>query len=743
MYRSLLLFCLGALLCRPALAQAPELGVTVEEEFKNSTVPDKWKNESAVILGSKVEYLFSRPGGRNPYAVRINEYVHKRVRLQDKAALEKFSTFYYVTMGAEGKATYQVIKAGGQAVDVDMKSALEDEQEVPAIYRPIYYKMSVKKMKIAIPNLEVGDIIDYTIRSTMDWDMKTNGIQFVPFIFSLSNNYPTLYQQYRFTMANGMKVRYRAFNGAPNMRYDPKASVYGDKNSYLSYYFLDKDREKSVEERWSYELRSMPSVKFRVVLLADNDPDSKGLGEAMVDRSGLNIEDVYKAYAGAAMYTTPTVNTLVAYTTEYINAKRAEGALKNEDDIVKETYYCLRKAFLEMYYKGPVHSELEKYFSGRRVYRQVLKQEKKEAGKKEEREDEIRMNIVTFSTALRSALAVQRLPAELYVYVPRKLGAWRDAIFMEELDFVMKVKGRRKYYYLEAFNNFDAFGTPRSYLESVEGYSIGYEQANSYYRTTVPASAPDDNFERKEFAIAFSDALDAVNVERTSSYLGAEKSDVIAQANLDREYLNRDFQKYFVASKKKDASPEPPRYDDPDKELRIKDRKEIFEKTLKSEFDVDQYGDFVLLQDGRSGDTSLLQFRESFRLRKMISKAGRNFLFDIGKLIGGQIKLEESELKERQTDIYLSTARSIENNISITIPAGYSVEGLQELNVSVDNESGTFVSTAKVEDNKLLVTTRKVYKKNFDPKANWPNYVAFLEPAYKFSQAKVVFKKKP
>ena len=78
----------------------------------------------------------------------------------------------------------------------------------------------------------------------------------------------------------------------------------------------------------------------------------------------------------------------------------------------------------------------------------------------------------------------------------------------------------------------------------------------------------------------------------------------------------------------------------------------------------------------------------------------------------------------------------------MTIPTGYSVEGIEELNVNVDNESGAFVSTAKAEENKLLITTKKQYKKGFDRKDAWPNYVAFMEPAYKFSQAKVVLKKK-
>jgi len=138
----------------------------------------------------------------------------------------------------------------------------------------------------------------------------------------------------------------------------------------------------------------------------------------------------------------------------------------------------------------------------------------------------------------------------------------------------------------------------------------------------------------------------------------------------------------------------------------------------------------------------MLKYKETFSLKKLLSRAGRNYIFDAGKLIGDQIKLEEKELPVRQTDIWLSNARTIENNITLNIPAGYSVEGAQDLNMSVDNESGSFTSTVKTEGDKLVISTRKIYKKNFDKKELWPNYVAFLEAAYKFSQSKVVLKKK-
>lgn len=749
MIRYCLTLIILALLPVCSFSQTPSVGEKIEDEFKVTAIPEKWKNESAVIIGMKEEYLFKRQvqRGKTTAGVNIKEYVHKRIKLQDKNAVEKFSTFYYVTIGSDGKAEYKVIKADGKEVEIDMKNAIEEEQDVPDIYKPIYFKLKVKSMKIAIPDLEIGDIIDYTINSTLDWDMKTEGINFTPFIFSLSNNYPTLYQQYRFTMANGMKVKYRSYNGAPNLKFDPKASVYGERETYLSYYFLDKDREKSDDERWSYELRNTPSVKFRVVFL-DYDPGDRTLGEATVDRSGLDYETVYKAYAGAALYNTTVVSSLVAYTTQYILKKKESGVLKTDVEVAKETYYCLRKVFLEMYYKGPVHSDLEKYFTGKKLYKKILKAEAREDNKKEEKEDEIRMNAVTFCTALRSALKTQGIESELFVYVPRKLGGWRDAIFMEELDFVMRVKLKDKAYYLEAINNFDAFGTPHSYLENAEGLSIRYDEADSYYKVTAPTTPAAANLERQETMVNFTPAMDIVEVERISSYTGSQKADLIGKANLDREYLNRDFEKYYAEpltkGKKNDAAtPVNNKYEYADKDEQVKERKELFEKIIKEDdLDVDKYNNFELLQDGRTGDTAMLKYKENFSLKKLVSKAGKNYLFEAGKLIGGQLKLEPGELKERKTDIWISSAITIENIITVNIPDGYTVDGLQDLNISIDNPSGAFISTTAVNGNKLLITTKKVYKNTFDKKEAWPNYIAFLEPAYKLSQAKVVLKKK-
>src|SRR6201991_712044 len=132
--KRILFSCLLALAAGNMQAQVPAAG-EIEPEFSVTAVPDKWNKESAVIIGQKTEYQFTRLASGKKYTtvVRINEYVHKRIKLQDKNALEKFSTFFYVTMGKDGNAESQVIKANGKRIDINMSTAIEDDSEIPAI----------------------------------------------------------------------------------------------------------------------------------------------------------------------------------------------------------------------------------------------------------------------------------------------------------------------------------------------------------------------------------------------------------------------------------------------------------------------------------------------------------------------------------------------------------------------------------------------------------------------------------
>ncbi|MBK6642258.1 MAG: hypothetical protein IPG39_14050 [Bacteroidetes bacterium] len=102
--------------------------------------------------------------------------------------------------------------------------------------------------------------------------------------------------------------------------------------------------------------------------------------------------------------------------------------------------------------------------------------------------------------------------------------------------------------------------------------------------------------------------------------------------------------------------------------------------------------------------------------------------------------MKEDELK-RHYDIHMGNTRAFNYEIAVTIPDGYKVEGIDKLNKDVDNATGFFKSTAKVEGNQLIITASKAYKTIYEKKENWPEMVKFLDEAYKFTQVKVVLKK--
>ena len=129
-----------------------------EPEFKITRVPDQWQQESAVILAQKLDYAYVRKTMAS--AMTIKEYVHKRIKLLDKSALEKFSEFYYVTYGKRTEISYSIIKASGKVELVDLSKAIEVNKDVDNIYRPIFLSSNTVYIKIAIPNLELGDIVD-------------------------------------------------------------------------------------------------------------------------------------------------------------------------------------------------------------------------------------------------------------------------------------------------------------------------------------------------------------------------------------------------------------------------------------------------------------------------------------------------------------------------------------------------------------------------------------------------------
>ena len=157
-------------------------------------------------------------------------------------------------------------------------------------------------------------------------------------------------------------------------------------------------------------------------------------------------------------------------------------------------------------------------------------------------------------------------------------------------------------------------------------------------------------------------------------------------------------------------------------------------------YDVEKYNNFRVLQDGRSYKKSTLKYSESFILSEMTASAGADMVVALPALMGNQTKIKKEE-RVRSLPIDLRYPRAVSWKIHFTIPAGYTVKGLDGLNKTVDNECGNFISRAKVENNTLVLEVRKMYKYSRFDSAQWPRVLALIEAAYDFSESKVILAK--
>ncbi len=702
-----------------------------EPEFKATKVPEKWQQESAVIMAQKLDYAYLRRAMGNN--MTIKEYVRKRIKLQDKNALEKFSEFYYVTYGKKSEVVFTIIKSNGKMVNVDMSGAIEVDKDVAKVFRPIYLSSKSSYYKIAIPDLEIGDIIDYHFASDMDLSLAKTGGEFTPYIFALSEDYPVIYQKYQFELDKGMQIKFRAFNNAPDIKEgDEGYEKAADKRSLVTYAIIDKNREKTSDERWNYTFRNSPTVKLKITY------NSGGLSNTLFGKKGeassvgITMTQIRNMYAGIKMYSSPNVEAVYKDIYDYL--KNNDKDELPPDQLVREIYYAFRKIFLEGYYRGDIKGQ------GEGAYSKVRGRVDARGKKTSEKDDQITVNKVLWAAVLSRICNKLKMDVEVLVVMPRYLGTWEDLLFEEELDIAMRMRGN-KYYTMFPFDNFDVFAHPSVLYNNANALALPIgRDGTGYYRADIPASTCVENSSRQESVISIPESMDVLKIERISSYSGLEKNDVMELAHYDRSYLNKDFSRYVINPKKvKENGTD---YIDADKDERKKTQLEYLRKSLdRDDVEVASYDKFQVLSDGRFDESPLLTYKEIFSLKKLINKAGRNYLLDIGKLIGGQIKLEEKELNKRENDIWIGYARTIGNSFTINLPQGYIAEGWQDLNMNIDNASGSFVSTAKLDGNKLIVTTTKVYKNIFDKKERWPDYVAFLEAAYKFTQAKVVLKK--
>ncbi|WP_026704056.1 DUF3857 domain-containing protein [Flavobacterium soli] len=682
------------------------------DAFKNAnTVPDKWKGESAVIIFKNDYYNFHKFGK----SVTYTSAVRKRIKLLDAAAVLEFSEFsfnerFYTNKGfsfKKGTTTIgvKIVKANGTEIEIDVEKeakTIDDEK------------------KVAIANLEIGDIIDFYYY-TVEPFKSFYEVGFDPVETTLGDIYPTMEMKVQFETENDFFINFNTYNGAPELKET------FNKGGERKYELVAKDIEKDEFPRWFYPAVELPFYKFQVYFARSSRFEAGAEAflsekESIIKKT-VTKDDVFNYYSNKFR---PSGD--ISQINSFIKSKN----FKSDEEKVREVYYYTRHIYFTRYFEAFVANETNMFYPFGFYNNPIFINTEEQ-----------------FINHFMAFLKKNEIEYDIIIGTARYNGPINDLLIEKNVTLLLKVKTKEPIY-LEFFTPFSSAQQFNYNLENTEAYSLQLSKGKRVVdaeNVTLPKTTSADNVSKRISKITLGKNLSDLNVSRVSSFFGHFKEYEQSDKMDFYDFVDEDYKKYnteslfdLIKNKKKQEQ-----YKKEFKSLiaKLKDKKkEELKKSVSREFgfEIDEVA-YEVENTGRFGSNQAFVYKEDFSVKNnLVKKAGENYIIEIGKILTDQIEIDKKE-KERDNNVYMSYPRSFDNEIVFEIPAGYTVTGLEKLNKKVENETGMFSSTATVKGNLLTIKTFKEYKNYYEPNANWGKMVAFLEAAYQFTQEKILLKK--
>lgn len=685
--------------------------------FKNRTVPAEYAKESAVVLAKHIELTTPDKDRELHRTIRV------LVAINDKAALEEYSEFSFKQYESLSswyplepfdkmtKVTYMGArifkKAGGT------REIYSDEAVVTEVNR-----RSHKTRKLAIPDLQVGDLIEYFVREER---FINHANAYTEELFVLGDEEPVLeYSVHVSAWEEVFALEYRTMNGAPNFK-----QKIADHMMQLD--MLVKNVPPQPVKLWMNPFRQIPMVRLHLRVGARREKlGRRKEGTIYSNPNALKTRDEAVAEL-VYMRNETSKSTLPFLDVVWDNVKRFKKENKNasDEELTHYIYYLIR--YMGLYRVNP-QDEI------------VVDQRRNWAGLSER----------NFLRYVNYMLVKNDIDADFVLATPRYGPGQNEVFETDDFRVMLKTVGKKPVY-MSAEGIFSNTAYIPSEFEGQKAplVSGGPRDESIKGNVEIPYSAPGQNRQVENMRISFSDSdLQQLKIDRTSSASGHFKLPLQQKLLLYEDYydaerqalgIKQSFMEEFADSKRNRSLADEYRnaFDKARKDVR-----ESFLEEVKDQFDnePEKLEKFKVLKMGLRHNEPEISYNTAFTMNGYIKKAGSNYIIDAGRLIGPQMSIKPSQ-RERKADIYMPFARSFEYNLEFLVPAGYTLEGADKLERNIDNECGSFIVTARQAEGKLTLTVKKVYKNAFAPAAKWPQLLEMVDAAEAFQQQKILLKK--
>lgn len=676
-----------------------EVWSSTPADFQKRTVPDRYKNASAVILSYYRELstdYYRKATADLVLNLRLTRQIdctdmeRMLIQINDKKALKDYSEFTFKTKSRKWTWGYhhktqtvlgiRVIKKNGNVQEVslddyvDVKEGKNDKD---------------LSQKIAVPGLEVGDCIDVFSLDQID----TQEQQLDPFYFVLRQDEPVLYTKVHCVLDQSLATVYRTMNGAP----DFTQTTDKDKNAVLDM-VMDKpiDAESSI---WYNSLEQSPFIE---------------------------------------MYITPTKAKVAVVE----KAMRQKGVRGNPDvtPILQDDWKLL-KSYVSKGGYSPAGLPS--------TYKSVFKSAKKEGMSDEEKADRIySFEYVSSGSSQRAfntvANYLRKLGVEIEMGITTPFGALPvdKLINYNSTSWFFRLKGTDVYYF------------PGTYPKVASEIPYIYQGRKAYMQDseeqiTIPVSQAEDNKSVNDMVVKLDGTK--LDISRKVTYSGEQKmygqslvspdNTLFGSSQLEAywRYLKYDDKDPYSCYTKKESAELKGAFN----EFR-KNAIDPFKAEISSYHDADpvQVGGYGVDCVGIRRDSSNFVYHVDYVMDGMVKRAGNNYLLSVGKLIGSSLKLEGKD-RERIDDVWRKMAFVDEWNIEIPLPQGYKVsaEALKKIETSVANECGEFTVKATAGNESVKVYVRKCFAHRVEPVSNWSKLLALVDACSAFADKQMVIAK--
>lgn len=693
------------------------------DAFKNYSTPEKYKNESAVILAHhqqveatsknkfRMNALLFGDINRELYYTNIDR---RMIKLNDKKSLDEYSELsfkeevksigYLRSNKLKTVVGARIIKPDGTITEISV------DEDAVAITEGKKDKEAFKK--VAIKGLEVGDILDYFYSE----EMELETLNIPPQIFTFFSKHPTLSYSVECILGQKLTIEYRSVNGAP----DFEQSVDEDKNTVLRVSQNNLEVIDNINDiRWLSVYRDFPMIRLMIL----NNSSKLVYKPASARKNGIYKDVRYE---------------------EILNDKKVNFASWSN----------------KMFWMGDIYKKTNKAIAN-------YKQKNTELSN-----DELALYIYDvlrfywpnnsydypypkFFMALEKILKENEIESKI-CFTSNRFGPRRDQVVEDDdLSIFLAANNSKQLFFFP--NGYKYAGEPVSMFagEKASAISVSKYKQNSAIgiegivsELEIPSTSFNDNKSIVKSEVSFSEQnpLELI-IKRTTISSGDMKDDYSKMLVLYEDWDKTMRERLLIETgfwEEMESDKNSRKYIDQYKthfEDKRKEQKELMQTEFK-EYHSMNSGELLgysITNMGATIDRPTFEFETEYTIDGLVKKAGDNLILDAGKLIGTQWVPTEKE-RIRNWDAYLSAPICIENEIMIQIPLHYTIEGIESLNRNIDNKYGKFSSSATIEGNKLKIITAKIYKQNFVPKNDWNILLNMIDVTNDFYSQSVILK---